>query len=92
MPITEANVQASLRALLDPNTGRDFVSTKSIRKIQVDGGNVAIDVLLPYPAKTQHEALRKLVHNHLASMPGAVLVICTWLGRPTSQLAVSAGK
>jgi ATP-binding protein involved in chromosome partitioning len=70
MPITEADVQASLRALLDPNTGRDFVSTKSVRKIQVDGGNVAVDVLLAYPAKSQHETLRKLVQNQLAGLPG----------------------
>src|SRR5450755_574317 len=70
MLITEADVQASLRALLDPNTGRDFVSTKSIRKILVDGSNVAVDVLLAYPAKSQHETLRKLVHNQLAGLPG----------------------
>ena len=29
MAISEADVQASLRALNDPNTGRDFVSGKS---------------------------------------------------------------
>jgi ATP-binding protein involved in chromosome partitioning len=77
MPITEADVQASLRALLDPNTGRDFVSTKSIRKIQVDGSNVAVDVLLAYPAKSQHETLRKLVHNQLAGLPGVGKVAVT---------------
>jgi ATP-binding protein involved in chromosome partitioning len=77
MPITEADVQASLRALLDPNTGRDFVSTKSIRKIAVDGSNIAVDVLLAYPAKSQHETLRKLVHNQLAGLPGVGKVSVT---------------
>jgi ATP-binding protein involved in chromosome partitioning len=77
MPITEADAQASLRTLLDPNTGRDFVSTKSIRKIAVDGNNVAVDVLLAYPAKSQHESLRKLVHNHLAALPGVGKVTVT---------------
>jgi ATP-binding protein involved in chromosome partitioning len=77
MPITEADVQASLRTLPDPNTGRDFVSTKSIRKILVDGSNVAVDVLLAYPAKSQHETLRKLVHNHLAGLPGIGKVTVT---------------
>ncbi len=77
MPITEADVQARLRALPDPNTGRDFVSTKSIRKIQLDGSNVAVDVLLAYPAKSQHEALRKLVYNQLAAMPGVAKVTVT---------------
>jgi ATP-binding protein involved in chromosome partitioning len=77
MPITEADAQASLRTLLDPNTGRDFVSTKSIRKIVVDGNNVAVDVLLAYPAKSQHEILRKLVHNQIATLPGVGKVTVT---------------
>jgi ATP-binding protein involved in chromosome partitioning len=70
MAISEADVQASLRALIDPNTGRDFVSDKAIRKVQIDGGNVAVDVVLGYPAKSQHETLRRLIQHHLAALPG----------------------
>ncbi|HEY1461226.1 MAG TPA: iron-sulfur cluster carrier protein ApbC [Casimicrobiaceae bacterium] len=70
MPITEADVQASLRALADPNTGRDFVSGKSIRKISIDGNNVSVDVQLAYPAKSQHATLRKLIERHLGALPG----------------------
>jgi ATP-binding protein involved in chromosome partitioning len=71
MPVTEADVQASLRALIDPNTGRDFVSTKSVRKVQIDRDGVTVDLLLGYPAKSQHEAIRKLVQTQLAALPGA---------------------
>src|SRR3981081_3210581 len=71
MAISEADVQASLRALNDPNTGRDFVSGKSVRKVQIDGNNVAVELMLAYPAKSQHEALRKLVAQQLATLPGA---------------------
>jgi len=70
MPITEADVQASLRALADPNTGRDFVSGKSIRKISIDGNNVSVDVQLAYPAKSQHATLRKLIERQLGALPG----------------------
>jgi ATP-binding protein involved in chromosome partitioning len=70
MPITEADVQASLRALADPNTGRDFVSGKSIRKVSVDGNNVSVDVQLAYPAKSQHATLRRLIEQHLGALPG----------------------
>jgi ATP-binding protein involved in chromosome partitioning len=34
-------------------------------------------VLLAYPAKSQHETLRKLVHNHLAGLPGVGKVTVT---------------
>ncbi len=77
MPITEADVQASLRALQDPNTGRDFISGKSIRKVQIEGSNVIVDVLLAYPAKSQHDALRKLVHDQVAAVPGVGKVTVT---------------
>jgi len=71
MAISETDFQASLRALNDPNIGRDFVSGKSVRKVQIDGNNVAVDLMLAYPAKSQHEALRKLVAQQLATLPGA---------------------
>src|SRR5437868_4501493 len=71
MAISEADVQASLRALNDPNTGRDFVSGKSVRKVQIDGNNVAVELMLAYPAKSQHEVLRKLIAQQLSTIPGA---------------------
>ena len=55
MAITEADVQTRLRALIDPNTGKDFVSGKAVKKIQIGAGDVVVDIQLGYPAKTQHE-------------------------------------
>src|SRR6185503_11132831 len=71
MPISEADVLATLKTLVDPNTGKDFVSAKAIRKVAIDGANVDIDVQIGYPAKSQHEALKKLVRDAVTAMPGA---------------------
>jgi ATP-binding protein involved in chromosome partitioning len=71
MSITEADIQTRLRGLVDPNTGKDFVTGKAIKKIHVDGANIDVDVQLAYPAKTQHEALRKLIADAVAAIPGA---------------------
>ena len=71
MPITETDVLATLKTLVDPNTGKDFVSVKAIRKVAIDGANVDIDVQIGYPAKSQHETLKKLVRDAVAAMPGA---------------------
>jgi ATP-binding protein involved in chromosome partitioning len=57
MPNTE-QMLAALSAVTDPNTGRDFVSTKQLKNLQVQGGNVSFDVELGYPAKSQIPALR----------------------------------
>lgn len=56
---TPDQLLAALASVTDPNTGKDFVSTKAIRNLQVDGGNVAFDVELGYPAKSQLPALRQ---------------------------------
>ena len=90
MAIAEADVQGSLHSLIDPNTGRDFGSTKSVRKLQIDGANVAVDLQLGYPAKSQHEALRKLVQAALASLPGVGKVNVT-IGHKIASHAVQRG-
>ena len=90
MAIAEADVQGSLHALIDPNTGRDFVSTKSVRKLQIEGANVAVDLQLGYPAKSQHETLRKLVQAALTSLPGVGKVNVT-IGHKIASHAVQRG-
>jgi ATP-binding protein involved in chromosome partitioning len=90
MPITEADVRATLASVVDPNTGTDFVSGKAVRKVTVDGANVAIDVQIGYPAKSQHASLRKLVQDAVAAMPGAGTVVVNVTQKITSH-AVQRG-
>lgn len=59
MPATDSALLDALKTVVDPNTGRDFVSTKQVKNLKIDGGDVAFDVELGYPAKSQHAALRK---------------------------------
>ena len=59
MPVTEAALLDALKSVLDPNTGRDFISTKAVKNLRIEGGDVSFDVELGYPAKSQIPALRK---------------------------------
>ena len=59
MPVTESMLLAALQSVIDPNTGKDFVSTRQLRNLRIDGGDVAFDVELGYPAKSQLAGLRK---------------------------------
>lgn len=70
MAVTEQQVQDALKALVDPNTRRDYVSTKSARNIRIDGDKVSVDILLSYPAKSQIEPIRKEIAARLKSLPG----------------------
>ncbi len=55
---TQEQLLAALAAVTDPNTGKDFVSTKALKNLQVNGSDVSFDVELGYPAKSQIPALR----------------------------------
>ena len=70
MAVTEQQVQDALKTLTDPNTRKDYVSTKSARNIKIDGDNVSVDIQLGYPAKSQLEPLRKEVTTKLKAIPG----------------------
>jgi ATP-binding protein involved in chromosome partitioning len=70
MAITEQQIKDSLKELIDPNTGKDYVTGKEARNIRIDGDNVALDILLGYPAKTQIEPIRKDVVAKLKTIPG----------------------
>jgi ATP-binding protein involved in chromosome partitioning len=59
MPLTESSLLEALKTVIDPNTGKDFVSTKQLKNLRVEGGDVAFDIELGYPAKSQIAGLRK---------------------------------
>lgn len=58
MALTEQTLMDALKGVVDPNTGRDFVSSKSIKNLTVSGADVAFDVELGYPAKSQIPGFR----------------------------------
>ena len=59
MTVTPQALNEALKTVLDPNTGKDFVSTKSLKNLQIHEGDVSFDIELGYPAKSQMPALRK---------------------------------
>ena len=59
MAVTETTLLDALKLVVDPNTGKDFVSTKQVKNLRIDGSDVAFDVELGYPAKSQIPGFRK---------------------------------
>ncbi|MBU3575366.1 iron-sulfur cluster carrier protein ApbC [Polynucleobacter sp. UK-Mo-2m-Kol15] len=69
MSLTVEAVQAALKGLIDPNTQIDFVTSKSVKNLRVDGGDVSLEIVLGYPAKSQFDAIRKSVIAVLRELP-----------------------
>ncbi|MBV9190779.1 MAG: iron-sulfur cluster assembly protein, partial [Betaproteobacteria bacterium] len=65
MSLSEAQVQSSLKSLVDPNTGKDFVTTRAARNIKIAGDEVSLDIELGYPGKSQHDPIRRQVTQAL---------------------------
>ena len=59
MSITIDAVKSALTTVIDPNTGKDLQTSKCVKNIQLDGNDVAFDVELGYPAKSQIDGIRK---------------------------------
>ena len=59
MAVEQQVLLQALQAVTDPNTGKDFVSTKALKNLQIQDGDVSFDVELGYPAKSQMPALRR---------------------------------
>ena len=58
MAVEQQAILNALQSVLDPNTGKDFVTTKGLKNLLISGDDVSFDVELGYPAKSQIAGLR----------------------------------
>jgi len=70
MSITENDVKTALSEVIDPNTQKDFVTTKSVKNIKIDGAQVTFELELGYPAASQVEMLRGMAAAAVLELPG----------------------
>ncbi len=70
MAVSEQVLMQALQGVVDPNTGRDFVTTRALRNLTINEGDVAFEVELGYPAKSQIPGLRKALVAAARSVPG----------------------
>jgi ATP-binding protein involved in chromosome partitioning len=70
MPLSEQQVQDALKAVIDPNTGKDLVSSRCVKNVKIGGADISLDVELGYPARSQIDGIRKMVIDQLRTLPG----------------------
>ena len=68
--LTQSALLESLKTVTDPNTGKDFVSSRALKNLRIEDGDVAFQVELGYPCKSQHAALRKAFIAAARAVPG----------------------
>ncbi|MGE5491249.1 MAG: iron-sulfur cluster carrier protein ApbC [Actinomycetota bacterium] len=70
MALSQETILAALAQIVDPNTQKDFVKSKSVKNLKIDGGDVSFDIELGYPAKTQIDEIRRQVIAGVKAVPG----------------------
>jgi ATP-binding protein involved in chromosome partitioning len=88
--VTESALIDALKTIVDPNTGKDFVSSKALKNLRIEGGDIAFTVELGYPGKSQHAALRKALVASARTVQGVSNVSVEITTRITSH-AVQRG-
>jgi len=73
LPSAES-VRVALASIIDPHTGTDLLTQHALRGVGVDGGNVAVDLQLAYPASGWHAALAAQVKQAVGAIPGVAEV------------------
>ena len=48
----QEKIREVLSGVIDPNTGKDLVSSKALKKVTTEDGKTTVQIELDYPAKT----------------------------------------
>ena len=64
------DIQATLKTLIDPNTQKDYVTSRSVKNLRIEEGKVSCEVELGYPARSQFDIVRQQVETALRALPG----------------------
>jgi ATP-binding protein involved in chromosome partitioning len=68
--VSQLQVETALKEVIDPYLEQDLVTAKCVKNIKVDGGNVAVDIVLGYPAKGSQADLAAKLKEKVAAIPG----------------------
>jgi ATP-binding protein involved in chromosome partitioning len=90
MAVDSSALLTALQSVIDPNTGQDFVSTKALKNLSEQYGEVAFDVELGYPAQSQLASLRAALVAAAMAVPGVVSVTVQLSSKVTAH-AVQRG-
>lgn len=70
MTISEQQIQSVLSTVIDPITGKDYITGKNTNNIQIEDNHVSLEIALGYPAKKVVADIHQRVVDALNTVPG----------------------
>jgi len=68
--ISRENVESAIKQYIDPWLEKDLVSAKCVKKIEIDGDKVNVDVVLGFPAKGYVDELKDELQGLITALDG----------------------
>jgi len=68
--VSQTQIEEALKGYIDPHLEKDLVSTKGVKKIDIEGGKVTVAVTLGYPAKGFKEKLESELKQRIEAVDG----------------------
>ena len=79
MSLNDATLRQAISTVVDPHTGQDFVASKALKSLRINGADVSVEVELGYPAKSLFPTLRQQLVTAIKQVAG--------VGQVTVQLS-----
>ena len=78
--VTRESVEKAIKGYVEPHLEKDLVSTKYVKDIQIEGGDVKVKVVLGFPAEGFKTTLSSAVSELVSKVEGvsSVTVDVTW--------------
>ncbi len=70
MSPSEKELLDALADVIDPVTDRNYVESKSVKNVKIEGDRLSLDIALGYPARGVIDRVRGQVAGRLAKLPG----------------------
>ncbi|TAN50680.1 MAG: iron-sulfur cluster carrier protein ApbC [Methylococcaceae bacterium] len=70
-PISQTDIETVLNAYIDPHTGKDLLSSKTVKRIDIDADQVSLQLLLGYPAAGFKTLLADALREQIRAATGA---------------------
>ncbi|MDX1252856.1 MAG: iron-sulfur cluster carrier protein ApbC [Gammaproteobacteria bacterium] len=68
--MSKLQVETALKAHIDPYLKQDLLSANAVKKIEIDNGKVAVEVVLGYPAKGYQDELAGMLKRQIEAVEG----------------------
>ncbi len=73
--VSRADVENALKGYVDPYLDQDLVATKCVKRIQIEGSRIELEVELGFPAAGYRDTLIAALRDRLAALPGGAEVV-----------------